>query len=136
MVERKFEGRVDSGLDWEQKYGYCRARRVGDRILVSGTTASRGDGSAVAPGDAGAQARFVIERIERALHELGSGLDDVVRTRIYVAPGADWEAVATAHGERFGAVRPANTLVHCELVGEGHLVEIEAEAVVGAGGSP
>lgn len=129
MVQR----RVDSGVEWESRYGYCRARRIGERILVSGTTASRPDGGVVAPGDAAAQARFVLDRIERALGELGGRLEDVVRTRIHVAPGADWEAVATVHGERFGAIRPANTLVFAELVGDGHLVEIEAEAVIGAG---
>ena len=72
----------------------------------------------------------MIDKIERALHSLGAGLQDVVRTRAYVPDEADWEAVARAHGARFGSIMPANTLVRAGLVGEGLLVEIEAEAVV------
>jgi enamine deaminase RidA (YjgF/YER057c/UK114 family) len=123
---------VDSGTVWEAMAGYARAVRVGDRILVSGTTATGPDG-AVAPGDPAAQARFVLDKIERAIETLGGRLRDVVRTRVYVQRLEDWEAVARVHGERFGAIRPANTLVQAGLVGEPYLVEIEAEAVIGAG---
>lgn len=123
---------VDSGTVWEAMAGYARAVRIGDRILVSGTTAT-GPQGAVAPGDAAAQARFVLDRIERAIETLGGRLGDVVRTRVYVRRLEDWEAVARVHGERFGAIRPANTLVQAGLVGEPYLVEIEAEAVIGAG---
>jgi enamine deaminase RidA (YjgF/YER057c/UK114 family) len=87
----------------------------------------------VGAGDPAAQTHFILDKIENALHQLGGTLQDVVRTRVYVRDIADWEAVARAHGERFGAIRPANTLVQAQLVGEAYLVEIEAEAVIGAG---
>jgi enamine deaminase RidA (YjgF/YER057c/UK114 family) len=124
--------RVSSGTPYEAVAGYSRAIRIGDRVLVSGTTASGPDGP-VAVGDPAAQARFVLDRIERALVELGATLHDVVRTRIFVRRIEDWEAVARVHGERFGDVRPANTLVQATLVHPDLLVEIEAEAVIGAG---
>jgi enamine deaminase RidA (YjgF/YER057c/UK114 family) len=123
---------VDTGTAWESLAGYARAVRVGDRIFVSGTTATGADGRAV-PGDASAQTRFILDKIERALRDLGGRLADVVRTRIYVRRLEDWESVARVHGERFGAIRPANTLVQAGLVGDPYLVEIEAEAVIGAG---
>jgi enamine deaminase RidA (YjgF/YER057c/UK114 family) len=113
---------IDTGTVWEKLAGYARAVRVGDRILVSGT-----------PGNAAAQARFILDRIERAIEALGGRLCDVVRTRVYVRRLEDWEVVARVHGERFGAIRPANTLVQAGLVGDPYLVEIEAEAVIGAG---
>ena len=124
--------RVGTGTAYEALAGYSRAVRVGDRVLVSGTTASGPDGP-VAVGDAAAQARFVLDRIERALTELGATLGDVVRTRIFVRRIEDWDVVARVHGERFGDVRPANTLVQATLVHPDLLVEIEAEAVIGAG---
>lgn len=123
---------IDTGTVWEALAGYARAVRVGDRILVSGTTAT-GPAGAVAPGDAGTQARFILDKIERAIEALGGRLRDVVRTRVYVRRLEDWEAVARVHGERFKAIRPANTLVQAGLVGDPYLVEIEAEAVIGAG---
>ena len=121
--------RVSSGTPYEAIAGYSRAVRVGDRVLVSGTTASGPDGP-VAVGDPAGQARFVLDRIERALVEAGATLRDVVRTRIFVRHIEDWEAVARVHGERFGDVRPANTLVQATLVHPDLLVEIEAEAVI------
>lgn len=123
---------VSTGTPWEALAGYARAVRVGNRVLVSGTTASGPNGT-VAVGDPAAQARFVLDRIERALTDLGATLRDVVRTRIYVRRLEDWEAVARVHGERFGDIRPANTLVQAQLVGDDLLVEIEAEAEIGAG---
>ncbi len=80
--------------------------------------------------DAYAQAHHVFDKIEGAVQSLGGTLTDVVRTRIFVSRMDDWEAVARAHGERFAAIRPANTLVRAELIGAEYLVEIEAEAVV------
>jgi len=128
------EGRqsVSSGTVWESMAGYSRAVRVGDRILVSGTTATGPDGL-VGADDPAAQARYAIDKIEAAIRQLGGRLEDVVRTRVYVSDVAHWEPVARVHGERFGHIRPANTLVEARLVGPEYLVEIEAEAIVGAG---
>ena len=124
---------VDTGTRWEEMAGYARAVRVGDRVLVSGTTATDSAGQLVGAQDAAAQARFIFDKIGRALSQLGATMNDVVRTRVYVRNIADWEGVARVHGEIFREVRPANTLVQALLVGEEYLVEIEAEAVVGAG---
>lgn len=122
---------VSSGTHWERAYGYARAVRVGDRILVAGTTATGPDG-VVGPGDSAAQARFVFDRIRKAIEELGGRFEDIVRTRVFVPRAGDWQAVAEVHGELFGDIRPANTLVHAELIGPDYLVEIEAEAIVGS----
>ena len=122
---------VSSGTLWEEKFGYSRAVRVGDHIYVSGTTATGPDGL-VAPGDPAGQARYALDKIEKAIRDLGGSLGDVVRTRIFIARMDDWEAEAKVHGDRFGMIRPANTLVRADLVGEAFLVEIEAEAVVGS----
>ncbi|MDX1502574.1 MAG: aldo/keto reductase [Thermoanaerobaculia bacterium] len=121
--------RVSSGTPWEEWAGYSRAIRVGDRILVSGTTATHG-GRRIGGDDPVAQAHFVIDKIEAALRSLGGRLEEVVRTRVFVARLSDWEAVARVHGERFGRIRPVNTLVEARLIDDGYLVEIEAEAVV------
>ena len=124
---------VSSGTVWEELAGYSRAVRIGDRILVSGTTATGPDGL-VGGDDPAAQARYALEKIEKAIQQLGGRLEDVVRTRVYASDVAHWEAVARVHGERFGQIRPVNTLVEARLVGPQYLVEIEAEAVIGAGG--
>jgi len=121
--------RVQSGTPWEDFAGYCRAVRTGDRIHVSGTTATHGDRT-IGGGDPAAQAHFVIDKIEGAIASLGGQLEDVVRTRVFVQNMADWEPIARAHGARFGEIRPANTLVQASLIGDSNLVEIEAEAVV------
>jgi enamine deaminase RidA (YjgF/YER057c/UK114 family) len=105
---------------------------VGDRILVSGTTATGPDG-VVGTGDPAAQTRFILDKIEKAITQLGGALRDVVRTRIYIRNLADWESVSLVHGERFGSIRPANTLVQAQLIGDEYLVEIEAEAIVRPG---
>ena len=116
---------------WEPLAGFARAVRLGSRIHVSGTTATLGD-RVIGGRDAAAQAHFVIDKIEGALQSLGASLADVVRTRVYVRNLDDWEAVARAHGARFGGVMPANTLVGAPLVGHEYLVEMEAEAEVEA----
>jgi len=121
-----------SHTTWEEMAGYSRAVRIGDRILVAGTTASGPDGL-VGGDDPAAQADFVIDKIQRAIEALGGRLEDVVRTRVFVSDIEHWEAVARAHGQRFGHIRPVNTLVEARLVGPQFLVEIEAEAVIGAG---
>lgn len=118
-----------SGTVWEDLAGFSRAVRDGDRILVSGTTATHG-ARAIGAGDPVAQAHYVIDKLEGAIQSLGGRLEDVVRTRVYVRRMEDWEAVSRVHGERFRGIQPANTLVRADLVGEDYLVEMEAEAVV------
>ena len=121
--------RVLTGSKWEDIAGYCRAQRVGDRILVSGTTAIAGHDRAVAPKDAAAQTVYILDRIIAAIGTLGGRPEDVIRTRIYITDEADAEAISRAHGRVFGAIKPANTLVRVAgLIGD-HRVEIEAEAV-------
>jgi enamine deaminase RidA (YjgF/YER057c/UK114 family) len=103
-------------------------------VFVSGTTATDDDGNLVGPDDVYAQAAFIIQKIERALTEAGASLADVVRTRIYLTDATRWQEASRAHAEFFGEIRPANTLVEISaLIGEGYLVEIEADAIIGAG---
>ena len=116
-----------SGTVWEPMAGYSRAVRMSNRIHVSGTTATHGS-LMVGGTDPAAQAHFVIDKIEGALLSLGGRLADVVRTRVFVNDIAQWEPIARAHGERFGAILPANTMVEAKLIGSGYLVEIEADA--------
>jgi enamine deaminase RidA (YjgF/YER057c/UK114 family) len=117
----------------EAEAGYSRAVRRGNVVMVSGTTATGPDGAALHPGDTGAQARLCLNRIGQALTALGARWDDVVRTVVYLAPGASWEQAAHAHRDVLGAVRPANTMLYvADLIGDGFLVEIEAQAVVAA----
>lgn len=132
MAEAKTRRWVSSGTHWEEFAAYARAVRAGDMIFVSGTTA-HGPNGLVGAGDPAAQARFIYEKIEKAMKELGSSLRDVVKTRVYVADIRNWEAVAKVHGEVFRSVRPANVLVEARLVGPEYLVEIEVDAVVGSG---
>ena len=125
---------IDSGSAWEPIAGYSRAVRLGDRILVSGTTATHGQGQLIGRGDAAVQATYILDKIAASIKALGGKLQDVVRTRVYLQNAADCEAVSRVHGKYFGAIRPANTLLEVSaLIGEGYLVEIEAEAVVAAG---
>jgi aryl-alcohol dehydrogenase-like predicted oxidoreductase/enamine deaminase RidA (YjgF/YER057c/UK114 family) len=119
--------KVFSGTPWENMAGYCRAVKKGNRILVSGTTATHED-KIIGGKDAAAQTHFILDKIEGAIFSLGGKLENVIRTRIFVNNLKDWEPVARAHGERFASIQPANTLVQAKLVGEGYLVEIEAEA--------
>lgn len=121
--------RALSGTIWEDLAGFARAVRKGDRIFVSGTTATHGD-RLIGGTDAGSQAHFCLDKLEGAIQSLGGSLDDVVRTRIYVATPDVAEAVSRAHGARLGHIQPANTLVQAGLIGDGYLVEMEAEAVV------
>ncbi|HWI17110.1 MAG TPA: aldo/keto reductase [Vicinamibacterales bacterium] len=118
-----------SGTVWETAAGFARAIRHGNHIAISGTTATLGD-RAIGGNDPAAQAHFAIDKLEGALQSLGGALSDVVRTRVYVRHVSDWEAVARAHGERFGRIQPANTLIGAELVGDEYLVEIEADATI------
>ncbi|MEO6446275.1 MAG: aldo/keto reductase [Gemmatimonadaceae bacterium] len=118
-----------SGTTWERTFGYSRATRIGNRIVVSGTTASHAD-RLIGGADAAAQTHFVIDKIEGALQSLGARLENVVRTRVFVQDMTQWESVARAHGERFGRILPANTLVQAGLVGSEYLVEMEADAEI------
>lgn len=123
--------RIDTGSLWEPVCGYSRAMRIGDRILVSGTTATHGSGRAVCAGDVRGQAVYILDKIQASIEALGGTLEDVVRTRIYVRDESQWEPVARVHGRYLGHIRPANTLVEVSSLVGGYAVEIEAEAVVG-----
>ncbi|MFN5059297.1 MAG: RidA family protein [Chloroflexota bacterium] len=121
---------INTNTPWEAIAGYSRAVRIGNIVAVSGTTASNEQGEVQHPGDAGAQATYILRKIEKALNQAGAQLTDVIRTRIFVANINDWEAVARAHGAIFGDIRPANTLVRAEMVDPRMLVEIEADALI------
>ena len=120
---------VLSGSKWEDIAGYARAQKIGNRILVSGTTATAGEDRIVAEDDAGAQTTFVIDKILAALSALGAKAEDVVRTRIYITDEADVVAISRAHGRVFGAIKPANTLVVVAGLIGSYRVEMEAEAL-------
>lgn len=121
---------VSSQSPWEEKAGYSRAVRVDGRIEVAGTTALQG-GAVHAPGDAHAQALFVLGLVEESLHSLGAAMEDVVRTRMYLVDMADAEAVARAHKAVFGNIRPAATMVQVAgLVHPDLRVEVEVEAAL------
>ena len=128
MTERE---RISSGAKWESIVGYSRAVKVGTRIYVTGTTALGDDGELVSVGDAYEQAAQCIRNIEKALKRLGAGLEQVVRTRMFVTDISRWEEYGRAHGEFFRDIMPATTMVEVKaLIDPRMLIEIEADAEI------
>ena len=121
---------ITSGAQWEDVVGYSRATKIGNTIEVSGTVSIK-DGKTVAIGDAYGQTKRILEIIDEALRQTGSGLGDVIRTRIYVTDIRNWEQVGKAHGEVFASIKPATSMVEVsKLISPEFLVEIEATAIL------
>ena len=129
MSERK---NISSGAPWEAVVGYSRAVRIGNHGWVAGTTATDERGNVVGTGDPAVQMRYALQKIGRALEAAGATFADVVRTRTFVTDISQWEAIGRVHGEFFGAIRPAATMVEVsKLIDPAHLVEIEVDAYLG-----
>jgi len=121
---------ISSGSQWEDLVGYSRAVRIGNLVEVAGTTAMNGD-ELVGKGDLYAQAKFIFQKIETTLHQAGAGMQDVIRTRMFVTDISQWEIVGKAHGEAFSSIKPVATMVEVsKLISPDLLVEIEVTAVI------
>jgi enamine deaminase RidA (YjgF/YER057c/UK114 family) len=126
--------KVSSGTPWEGKVGYSRAVRVGNLVFVAGTTASDEQGNVIGIGDVYAQTAYILQKIGRALEQVGASFEDVVRTRSFTTDISRWQEFGLAHGEIFSEIRPVSTLVEVRgLVDPQHLIEIEVDAVIGDG---
>lgn len=122
-----------SGGIYEERFGYCRAVRTGNQVVVAGTVAVDAEGATIAPGDMYAQTTAVLAIIERALTDVGAAMTDVVRTRSFLTDISQWEAFGKAHGEVFRAIKPVATAVEVkDLIGDGIVIEIEVDAIVAA----
>ncbi len=122
---------ISSGSTWEPIIGYSRAVKVGSHVAVSGTTGTGADGKLVGPGDPEAQTLQALKNLEAALERAGASLKHVVRTRMFVTQIDQWEKIARAHGQMFGEIRPATTLVEVKrLIDPDMLIEIEADAII------
>lgn len=121
---------ISSGTAWEDQVGYSRAVRIGNMIEVSGTTAVEGD-KIIGKDDLYTQTKFILQKIERSLHEAGSSMTDVIRTRMYVTDISHWEEAGRAHAEYFTNIKPASSMIEVSrLIHPDLLIEIEASALV------
>src|SRR5574338_1182064 len=122
--------KISSGVKWEELVGYSRAVRVGNIVEVSGTVAGDGD-NIIGGSDAYEQAKFILSKIEKTLHEAGASMEDVIRTRMFVTDISLWNEIGKAHGEFFRDIKPVTTMVEVSsLIAPGLLVEIEATAII------
>ncbi|MDX2076158.1 MAG: RidA family protein [bacterium] len=122
---------ITTGTQWETLVGYSRAVKIGNWVAVSGTTAVDENGALVGAGDAVAQTRFILQKIEKALIASGATLTDVIRTRMYVTDISQWEAIGRVHGEFFSEIKPASSMVEVKaLISPDLLVEIEVDAII------
>ena len=127
-MSRAVRKNISSGAPWESIVGYSRAVRVGNHVWISGTTATDESGKVVGAGDAAAQTRYALQKIDKALQRAGLSLSNVVRTRMFVTDISQWEAIGRVHGEFFGTIRPAATMVEVsKLIDPAHLIEIEVD---------
>lgn len=125
--------KTGSGTKWEEMVGYSRGVRIGDVIEIAGTTAVDESGNVIGKGDPAAQTRYIIGKAINAIEKLGGKSEQVIRTRIYVTDISQWEAIGKAHGEFFGSIKPATTMVEVsKLIQPDILVEIEFSAVAGS----
>lgn len=123
--------RVSSGSPWENIVGYSRGIRIGNRFEIAGTTASDEHGNVIGLNDPYEQTRYIIQKAEKAIHEMGGSLNNVIRTRIFVTNIQDWEKIGKAHGEFFKAIKPVSTMVEISrLINEEFLVEIEFSGII------